>query len=220
MRRLATMSACILLALGGVGLAQPAQAATLAPLTLTCSATGGQGNGPRVITSPSNMIWSAAPGDTFTVTNNTGQLLTPSIPSGYTATYSPGLSSGNMVNGSVATVTVGSSDDTVSFLGFSPGTCTGYGSFIQVSFSAAPSPNPPGPAAAVGSAPAPIVQQFGLPASGTCDAAASASLNWAGVASGGWSISWGEWMNGGRGGAVCTRTLVYSTRAGAWGVAS
>jgi len=66
------------------------------------------------------------------------------------------------------------------------------------------------------SAPAPIFQQFGKPASGTCAEAASDSLNWSGVASGGWSESWAQWMNGGTGGAVCTRTLVYSTSQGAW----
>ena len=69
------------------------------------------------------------------------------------------------------------------------------------------------------SAPAPIFQQFGLPESGTCDAAAPASLNWAGVPSGGWGISWAQWMNGGRGGAVCTRTLTYRVASGAWAVA-
>ena len=68
--------------------------------------------------------------------------------------------------------------------------------------------------------PDPIVQEFGLPASGTCEAAASKDLNWAGVASGGWSVSWGQWMNGGKGGAVCTRTLFYSTVAQAWTVAA
>ena len=66
------------------------------------------------------------------------------------------------------------------------------------------------------SAPAPIFQQFGKPASGTCDAAAPATLNWSGVASGGWSESWAQWMNGGNGGAVCTRTLGYSTSTGKW----
>jgi len=66
------------------------------------------------------------------------------------------------------------------------------------------------------SAPAPVVQQFGKPLSGTCDAAAPASLNWAGVASGGWGESWAQWANGGAGGAVCTRTLTYSESRAAW----
>lgn len=66
------------------------------------------------------------------------------------------------------------------------------------------------------STPAPIIQQFGKPRTGTCDAAAPQSLNWSGVASGGWSETWGEWMNDGKGGAVCTRTLVYSTAQSRW----
>ena len=61
----------------------------------------------------------------------------------------------------------------------------------------------------VSTGPAPIPQQFGLPASGTCDEAAPADLNWAGVPSGSWGISWAQWMNDGNGGAVCTRTLNY-----------
>ena len=66
------------------------------------------------------------------------------------------------------------------------------------------------------SAPAPIFQQFGRPASGTCDGAAPATLNWSGVTSGGWGESWAQWVNGGNGGAVCTRTLNYSTSRGGW----
>lgn len=60
------------------------------------------------------------------------------------------------------------------------------------------------------SGPAPIVQQFGKPTTGTCDDAAPTDLDWAGVTSGGWSPSWAQWMNDGAGGAVCGRTLVYS----------
>ena len=64
--------------------------------------------------------------------------------------------------------------------------------------------------------PAPIVLEFGKPASGTCEAAAPVSLNWAGVPSGGWANSWSQWMNGGTGGFVCTRTLVYSSTQAKW----
>jgi hypothetical protein len=66
------------------------------------------------------------------------------------------------------------------------------------------------------STPSPIFQQFGKPTTGACDAAAPATLNWSGVASGGWGESWAQWMNNGRGGAVCTRTLVYSTNQSKW----
>ncbi len=64
--------------------------------------------------------------------------------------------------------------------------------------------------------PPPVLQQFGQPGSGTCDAAASPELNWGGVTSGGWGVSWAQWMNGGTGGAVCTRTLSYVPSLGRW----
>jgi hypothetical protein len=69
------------------------------------------------------------------------------------------------------------------------------------------------------SAPPRVMQQFGKPASGTCADAAPVTLNWGGASSGGWGESWAQWMNGGLGGAVCTRDLVYSTGAATWGVA-
>ena len=69
-----------------------------------------------------------------------------------------------------------------------------------------------------GETPPPVVQQFGKPASGTCDAAAPVTLNWGGAGSGGWGESWAQWMNGGLGGGVCTRTLVFNTNLGAWTV--
>ena len=75
---------------------------------------------------------------------------------------------------------------------------------------------PTGDSSDSGQVPPPVVQQFGKPASGTCDSAAPAALNWSGVASGGWGESWAQWINSGRGGAVCTRTLVYSTAQGRW----
>lgn len=67
-----------------------------------------------------------------------------------------------------------------------------------------------------GESPPPVLQQFGRPASGTCDEAAPISLNWGGAAAGGWGDSWAAWMNNGRGGAVCTRTLVYAPNLGRW----
>ena len=67
-----------------------------------------------------------------------------------------------------------------------------------------------------GSTPPPVLQQFGMPSSGTCDATAPVMLNWGGAGSGGWGSSWAQWANGGNGGAVCTRTLVYSNSASRW----
>lgn len=54
-----------------------------------------------------------------------------------------------------------------------------------------------------------VIQQVGLPGSGSCDAVDDEALNWAGVKGGGWEKSWAEWVDNGQGGAVCTRTLHY-----------
>ena len=85
---------------------------------------------------------------------------------------------------------------------------------VDVTFGGSSSGGSSSAAQSVG--PAPIVQQFGMPATGTCDAAQPEGLDWSGVARGGWGVSWAQWMHGGNGGAVCTRTLVYSTAQAKW----
>jgi hypothetical protein len=66
-------------------------------------------------------------------------------------------------------------------------------------------------------APPDWLQQVGLPASGTCTGVDDTSLNRGGAASGGWGKSWAQWMNGGLGGAVCSRSLAY-VGGGRWAV--
>jgi len=73
-----------------------------------------------------------------------------------------------------------------------------------------------GSSGASGSAPAAVIQQFGLPASGNCEDGATEAMNWSGIPNGGWGISWARWMNDGAGGAVCTRTVVYDTSSAKW----
>jgi len=73
------------------------------------------------------------------------------------------------------------------------------------------------PAATTGG-PAPVIQQFEKPATGTCDEAQPEGLNWGGASSGGWGESWAQWMHEGQGGAVCTRTLAYNNSTGTWQV--
>jgi hypothetical protein len=68
----------------------------------------------------------------------------------------------------------------------------------------------------IGGGPEPVLQQIGKTAAGTCLETAPESLNWAGVSSGGWGESWAQWVNGGNGGAVCTRTLIYNTAQSRW----
>jgi hypothetical protein len=62
----------------------------------------------------------------------------------------------------------------------------------------------------VTTSPADIYQAVGLPVSGTCEGLSITTLDWAGVATGGWTQSWAQWMNSGRGGATCQRTLHFS----------
>lgn len=62
-----------------------------------------------------------------------------------------------------------------------------------------------------GSAPAPVFQAVALPASGKCTDVTDKSLNWGGAGSGGWGQSWQQWANAGKGGAVCQRTLTWTS---------
>lgn len=64
--------------------------------------------------------------------------------------------------------------------------------------------------------PDPILQQFGKPVSGTCLDAAPTNTQLPGAPNGGWGESWAQWMNGGNGGAVCSRRLIYSTVQSRW----
>lgn len=66
--------------------------------------------------------------------------------------------------------------------------------------------------------PVDVMQQVGLPMSGSCADVDRADLNWSGVPSGGWGRSWAEWANDHSGGDVCVRTLYYRSGAGRWAV--
>jgi len=72
------------------------------------------------------------------------------------------------------------------------------------------------PDAPAAGGPAPVIQQFEKPTTGTCDEAQPEGLNWGGAASGGWGESWAQWMHEGQGGAVCTRTLAYNNSTATW----
>ena len=111
-------------------------------------------------------------------------------------------------------------------MGFSSGGYTGGGAIVISQLSRPNFISPPGnndlifntyvEVASSGDAPPPVMQQFGMPSVGTCEAAAPIVLNWGGAGSGGWGNSWAQWVNSGRGGAVCTRTLVYSNAVSHW----
>lgn len=87
----------------------------------------------------------------------------------------------------------------------------GTGNFILVvngSFVADETPLAPPPPDAI--------QQVGLPSSGSCDAIDDKDMGFGVNLTGGWTPSYAEWVNGGTGGNVCTRTLHYSLSQQAW----
>ena len=152
-------------------------------------------------------------GDQLTISNpNTSGAtsVTWTLPAGFT------LVSGSLTiaqGGPSAVISYGSSNGTLSVT--STSACNGSSSAsINVTISAGGGGSSSSSSVATG--PAPVFQQFGKPATGTCADAAVATLNWAGVASGGWGESWAQWMNGGKGGAVCNRALIYSLGLSKW----
>ena len=187
------------LIIAGIGVASPAHAADV---TVT-------GSNASAILSPSSI--SASNGSTFTVLNSGSDTLeivavllsgasielagTPCTAPTPPAPVPCQLTSG--ATGTITVIAVGSI-----YMGSATLTLGGGGDSSSSTTS--------------GSAPAPVVQQFGMPATGTCDEAQPEGLNWSGVTNGGWGISWAQWMNGGTGGAVCTRTLIYSTDQSKW----
>ena len=95
----------------------------------------------------------------------------------------------------------------------------GYGLFPAFTVTYADPPTPtPTPSTPTTAGPAPLIQQFEKPATGTCDEAQPEGLNWGGASSGGWGESWAQWMHEGQGGAVCTRTLAYNNSTATWQV--
>jgi hypothetical protein len=66
----------------------------------------------------------------------------------------------------------------------------------------------------------PVYQGVAMPASGSCaDVVVDAAVNLAGVPSTGWTKSWAMWANGGKGGDVCVRTLVFAPGSKTWTIA-
>lgn len=177
-------------AASGLVLATPSSAADLGTYSVDCANT--------VFTSPNSL--QASVGDTITV-SNTGLVdcvvTTQDVAvSGGTTTLSPRQS----VTLTFTTVGVAVALVTDDYPSYSKG--IGFVALVTGS---------PG-----SSGPTPVLQQFGMPTTGTCDSAQPDGLNIGGVESGGWGDSWAQWMNEGTGGFICTRTLTYSNSLGHW----
>lgn len=62
-----------------------------------------------------------------------------------------------------------------------------------------------------------VTQAYGVPASGQCDATTAPEwVNIPGAPVGGWAMSWGHWLNDGKGGAACVRVLNYNNSSRSW----
>lgn len=204
-------------ALAGVAVAGPAQAATIDITDANC--TSGENMGTSV---------TASPGDVLNITGdltscNRGQVHVNLVVDADFISSTPIWGSSTATGGYYDFTASGAFTSFQVTVGSTPGVYTmqlsasGNPRTFWVVTVTAPAPDD-GDSSGSMSEPAPVIQQFGKPAVGTCEAAAPAELNWSGVPGGGWGESWSQWMNAGTGGAVCTRTLVYSPR-GMWVVA-
>jgi len=197
--------------------APAAAAATADPSTLYVPNNGGACGGPG----PNDGFWSgpggtgtkyasqdfltAAVGDTVTIVN---ECTTQDIDIFPGATPAVTIT---ILRNQQAVVTIEGTQNLIAYQ-------TGTTNQVAATNISGTSPSPPQPSGSTDTsgAPAPVIQQFGLPSSGNCEDGASDALNLAGVSSGGWGISWAQWMNDQRGGAVCSRTLMYDTNLAKW----
>jgi hypothetical protein len=69
---------------------------------------------------------------------------------------------------------------------------------------APPAAKPAAPAAPKG--PGPYLQAYGTAEDPTCQLTV-AWAKWPGVPDGSWHLGWGQWLNGGKGGPACLRTV-------------
>jgi len=60
------------------------------------------------------------------------------------------------------------------------------------------------------------LQQVGRGAGSDCSDIHSVDLNWGQNIVGGWGLSWAQWVNGGNGGAVCTRMIYFNSSNQMW----
>ena len=207
--------------------------ASLGSLALASAAMVGFASSASAAASPSSThlqcqgtVWSFAnqtgpaftgsAGDQLTISNpgtSGATSVTWTLPAGFT------LVSGSLTivqYGPCAVISYGSSNGTLSVTSTSAcGSSSSASLNVTISAGGGSSSS-----SSVATGPAPVFQQFGKPATGTCADAAAATLNWAGVSSGGWGESWAQWMNGGKGGAVCNRALIYSLGLSKWVVSA
>jgi hypothetical protein len=188
------------------------------PLTIRITAVG-----PMSLVSSDCVTWDGSGGTASAVSGHIGESFTVTFPNllvavGSVGVQSPGCPDWSFSSNPVATspaTGIVSTPDPITFTITGPGT---------VSFTVS------GPASILtpleltitisvlaGDPPPDVMQQVGAPSTGTCATFSDWTLNWAGAPSGGWGTSWAQWVNDGRGGVVCARSL-YWQPSGRWSV--
>ena len=69
-----------------------------------------------------------------------------------------------------------------------------------------PAPAPPAAKPAAPKGPGPYIQAYGAVTDPTCQLTVEWA-KWPGVPDGGWHFGWGQWLNEGKGGPACIRTV-------------
>ena len=189
------------------------------PLTIRITAIG-----PKNIVSTNCTTWDASGTSNAAVSGHIGESFTVTFPnievtvggvgdlslcpnytfSSSTAAATPG--SGTIETYEPTTFTITGSG-TISFTRFAPASILRLPIDLTITVTALPLDAPPPD----------LLQQVGAPSASTCAAVIDTTLNWAGAPSGGWVTSWAQWMNQGKGGMVCTRSL-YWLPSGRWSV--
>ena len=178
MRRfVATVSALLLACVAALSMAAPAQAAHIVHLCSDTSVDGNPGQ-PLVVVNGCSSTW---------YFNNWGAILQDDW---------NGSASASLASGSSRTFTLGS---------------VGNGSISDFYGKPGLSITVHDPAVRVITFPPFVghdwIQQVGVPASGDCNDVPSSVGHWRGAPTGGWSLSWAQWINDGTGGPVCHREL-------------
>ena len=188
------------------------------PLSIRITAVG-----PMSLVSSDCVTWDGSGGTASSVSGHIGESFTVTFPNLLVAVGSVGIQrascpewtfSSNPGATSPATGSVSTSDP-VTFTITGPGSM----SFTAISQTSILTPLELTITISVlaGDPPPDVMQQVGVPSTGTCATFSDSTLDWAGVPSGGWGTSWAQWINDGLGGAVCTRTL-YWQPSGRWSV--
>jgi hypothetical protein len=61
-----------------------------------------------------------------------------------------------------------------------------------------------------------VIEEVGMPASGSCADVVDTDLAYGTGLTGNWKPGFGMWMNGGKGGPICGRSLVYNNALKKW----